>query len=313
MIITTANRNLLHEVQLYLHSRQVCQVLLIQVTMHYGSSIKIHRYSNQEWQENYVPELQEQSVTLSINGKNWLTFLCLPEDLEYLAIGFLYTEGIIQGFDEVITTHICDDNSLIDVWLSHSIQRPRKWARTTGCGGGVTRGLKINSHRIIPPTRPIDQNCILTAMDRLYKWQSDTQSARGLHCSALSDGKNILHAARDVGRHNTLDKIAGKYIQNNGKSGFLMALTTGRITSEMLTKCGRIGTAVVISRTSPSNMAIKMAEASGITLIGHVQEDAFNVFSHPEIISGHPVCPIESQGLDLLSACPPRELYPQEY
>jgi FdhD protein len=150
-------------------------------------------------------------------------------------------------------------------------------------------------------------------MDRLYKWQSDTQSVRGLHCSALSDGKNIIHTARDVGRHNTLDKIAGKYIQNNGISGFLMALTTGRITSEMLTKCGRIGTAVVISRTSPSNMAIKMAEASGITLIGHVQEDAFNVFSHPEIISGHPACPIESQGLDLLSACPPRELYPQEY
>lgn len=280
--------------------------------MQIGSSIKVHRYSNQQWQENHVPEMQEQAVTLSINGKNWLTFLCLPEDLENLAVGFLFTEGIIQEYDEVISTHLCDNHSLIDVWLNHPVQRPRKWSRTSGCAGGITRGMQIDPTRIVHPQRPINPACIIKAMNLLYSWQSASQSVRGLHCSALSDGNKILHASRDVGRHNSLDKIAGMFLQQYGQPKFLMALTTGRITSEMLTKCARMGAAVVISRTTPSHLAVKMADTAGITIIGHVQEDAFNVFSHPEIIFGHPACAIESQGLDLLSAFPPLELHPQE-
>ena len=77
--------------------------------MQIGSSIKVHRYANQEWQENHVPEMLEHAVTLSVNGRNWLSFLCYPEDLENLAVGFLFTEGIIQSFDEVISTHLCDN------------------------------------------------------------------------------------------------------------------------------------------------------------------------------------------------------------
>lgn len=80
----------------------------------------------------------------------------------------------------------------------------------------------------------------------------------------------------------------------------------------MLTKCARMGTAIVISRTTPSQLAVKMAASAGITLIGHVEKDAFNVFTHPEIISTHPACLAKFQVSDHLSAFPPLELYPQE-
>jgi FdhD protein len=275
--------------------------------MQIGSVIEVHRYSNQIWQENNVPEMLEHSVTLSVNGRNWLSFLCFPEDLENLAIGFLFTEGIIQSFDEVISTHLCEDQSLIDVWLSHPARRPRKWSHTSGCAGGMTRGMKIDPSLIIHPHTLIQPASILKSMELLYSWQKTNQSVRGLHCSALSDGEKILHAAKDVGRHNTLDKIAGMFLQSQHKPVFLMALTTGRITSEMLTKCARIGTSMIVSRTTPSHLAVKMAEASGITLIGHVHDDSFNVFTHSEIISKHAVNPRKLPELDLPSTFPPRE------
>ena len=164
--------------------------------------------------------------------------------------------------------------------------------------------MQIDPSRIIHPNNQIQPDCILNAMELLYTWQNASHSVRGLHCSALSDGKKLLHASKDVGRHNTLDKIAGMFLQNKFQPELLIALTTGRITSEMLTKCARMGTSMVISRTTPSHMAVKMADSAGITLIGHVHENSFNVFTHPEIISGHPVNPLELPELDLLSAFP---------
>jgi FdhD protein len=280
--------------------------------MQIGSSIKVHRYNNQKWRGYDVPEMLEQSVSLSVNGKIWLSFLCLPENLENLAIGFLFTEGIIQDFDEVVSSHLCENNSLIDIWLSHPAKRPRKWIRSSGCAGGMTRGLQIDSTRIIHSHKPIQPACISNAMKQLYAWQLANYSVKGLHCSALFDENGLLHASHDVGRHNTLDKIAGMLLKSHKMGSYLIAVTTGRITSEMLTKCARMGTCLVISRTTPSQLAVKMAQSAGITLVGHAQDDTFNVFSHPEIIFGHPDCPKECLESDLLSVFPQHEFYPQE-
>lgn len=275
--------------------------------MQIGSSITVQRYTNQEWQEKNVPEMLEHAITLSVNGKNWLSFLCFPEDLEYLAVGFLFTEGIIHSYNEVISTHLCEDKTLIDVWLSHSAQRPRKWIRTSGCAGGITRGMRMDTSQIIHPVSHINPECIFKAMELLFSWQNSNQSVRGLHCSALSDGKTLLHASKDVGRHNTLDKIAGMFLQNNYQPELLMALTTGRVTSEMLTKCARMGTSMVVTRTTPSHMAVRMADMAGITLIGHVHENSFNVFTHPEIISGHPIIPLDFPAMDPTATYPRHE------
>ena len=106
----------------------------------------------------------------------------------------------------------------------------------------------------------------------------------GVHSSAISDGRQILHIAEDIGRHNTLDKIAGLHLINNSNLDNQIILTTGRISSEMLQKSHRIGASIVISRTSPSSLSHELAHSLGITLIGYARRDRFRVYTHHERI-----------------------------
>jgi FdhD protein len=131
---------------------------------------------------------------------------------------------------------------------------------------------------------------VLTAADvcgligQLFDAQDLYQKTGGVHTSALSDGRKILVRAEDIGRHNTLDKISGRCLLEGISPERRILLTTGRISSEMLQKSIRIGASVVISRTSPSSLSIRLAEQWSITLIGYAHRNRFNVYTHPERI-----------------------------
>ena len=107
----------------------------------------------------------------------------------------------------------------------------------------------------------------------------------------LSDGKNWLVPAQDIGRHNTLDKIAGYCLLNDLHPEQRVLITTGRISSEMLQKARRLEAAILISRTSPSALSIQLAQTAGITLIGYARRNRFNVYTHAERISS-----VQNQG-----------------
>ena len=89
-------------------------------------------------------------------------------------------------------------------------------------------------------------------------------------------------SAEDIGRHNTLDKIAGLCMLRNIWPDQRIIITTGRISSEMLQKAARLRAPILISRTSPSSLSIEMAERYGITLVGYARRQRFNVYSHPQ-------------------------------
>ncbi len=229
----------------------------------------------------------EAPVSLTVNGEVWLTFMCTPSQLEALAIGFLFNEGIIQDFSEVADVRVCEHGDNVDVWLYHAAEKPKKWTRTSGCTGGVTSvepnvdfGLAQHQNGVILAPKQIP--ALLKMLDEN---QTLYRQTGGLHTSLLTDGKNNIISAEDIGRHNTLDKIAGIALIENITFEQRILLTTGRISSEMIQKAAKIKAEVVISRTSPSSLAVEIAEEEGITLIGYAKRHRFNVYTHKKHIA----------------------------
>jgi FdhD protein len=228
----------------------------------------------------------ETPVSLTINGEIWLTLMCTPVDLEYLAAGFLFNEGVIQSAKEIASIHVCDAGDNIDLWLQHKAEKPSKWRRTSGCTGGITsvdanmHASNIHSHN----ADTITPNQVSRLVEALFESQDIYRVAGGVHTSALSDGQIILAVAEDIGRHNTMDKIAGRCMMEHINSSEQILITTGRISSEMLQKADRMDISIVISRTSPSSLSIQMAEQWGITLIGYARRNSFRIYAHPERI-----------------------------
>ena len=244
-------------------------------------------YDHGRWQSVSTNIVSEKSVTLTVNNEIWLTFMCTPIDLEALAVGFLYNENIIQTIDDVANVRVCPGEQNIDVWVNRSVKKPEIWTRTSGCSGGetsivdrnTTTGLiKSKNGAIFPP------QMIENMMNQLLKSQDLYKRSGGMHTSALSDGETIILSAEDIGRHNTLDKLAGKLLLQKIEPRRCIILTTGRISSEMIQKAGRIGASIVISRTSPTSLSIRMAEKLDITMIGYARHRAFIIYTHPERI-----------------------------
>jgi len=245
-------------------------------------AIQYERYEFKKWKSFDAETIVESPVSLTVNGEVWLTFMCTPLDLEAMSVGFLYNEGILQSMDEVEDVRICEHGDNVDVWLNRSVEQPRSWRRTSGCTGGVTAVDALARVDVsFDGERPrIPPEAIGRLVEGLFESQALYRETGGVHTSALSDGEKIVLVAEDIGRHNTLDKIAGLCLMNNVWPETRILITTGRISSEMLQKAARLQSPILISRTSPSSLSIEMAERYGITLIGYARRDRFNVYTH---------------------------------
>lgn len=250
-------------------------------------AIHYERYEFRKWKPYDVETIVETPVSLTVNGKVWLTFMCTPVNLEAMSVGFLYNEGIIESMEEVEDVHVCEHGDNVDVWLSHSVEQPQSWRRTSGCTGGVTAvdalaRVDVSFDGDQPRVQP---ETIGLLVESLFESQELYRETGGVHTSALSDGEKVIVAAEDIGRHNTLDKIAGLCLMQQLWPQTRILITTGRISSEMLQKAARMQAPILISRTSPSSLSIEMAERYGITLIGYARRDRFNVYSNLQRIS----------------------------
>jgi FdhD protein len=250
-------------------------------------SIHYERYEFKKWKRFDAETIVETPVSLTVNGQVWLTFMCTPVNLEAMSLGFLYNEGMIESMEEVEDIRVCEHGDNVDVWLSHGVEQPQSWRRTSGCTGGVTAvdalarvEVSFDGEQPRVPPEAVGQ-----LVESLFQSQSLYRETGGVHTSALSNGEKILLVAEDIGRHNTLDKIAGLCLMNHIWPETRILITTGRISSEMLQKAARLKAPILISRTSPSSLSIEMAEHYGITLVGYARRDRFNVYSNSQRIA----------------------------
>jgi len=227
----------------------------------------------------------ESPVSLTVNGKIWLTFQCTPDYLEQLAVGFLFNEGFVGNIEEVASVQVCEKRDNVDIWLNHAAVKPETWRRVSGCHGGITT-IDLNREKIEPinSLSPLHVDQLLNLVTSFINNQPPHSESGGVHTSAIADAENILFYQEDIGRHNTIDKIAGCLLMEGIIPILPIILTTGRVSSDMMQKAIRLRTPYVISMRSTSSDSIRLANDWGITLLSGARKMRVNAFTHPERI-----------------------------
>ncbi len=245
--------------------------------------IKYSSFSSGKWASASTAVPKEMALTIYVNNMELVTILCTPTKLNCLVLGFLYSEGIISSMSDVASMRVCEEDSLADVKLNkQGYTPPARRTLASGCGGGVsfaTEMQKVESQITIKPEEVLSLMKQLNEKAELYRFSG------GVHTSALCDNGTVLVVAEDIGRHNTLDKIMGECLLTKLPADDKLLLTTGRISSEMLSKVARMRTPIIVSRSSPTDRSISLAEKSGITLIGYVRGSRLSVYSHEERVT----------------------------
>ena len=219
-----------------------------------------------------------------------------PGNDEALCVGFLYTEAVIDSIDHVLSVKYCEDlgrqegmENLMRVELKPGVeisdeQFKRNFYTTSSCG--VCGKASIDSIKVdCAPLRmtelKLNKEVLFGLPDKLREAQQVFKHTGGLHASALFtvDG-NLITYQEDVGRHNALDKLIGARLLE-GKDNFeqLILVLSGRISFELVQKALRAGIATIAAVGAPSSLAVELASEFGMTLIGFLKADRFNVYS----------------------------------
>ena len=223
--------------------------------------------------------VREQPLTLYVDGARFLTLLCSPFDLEALILGYLWMEGVIGGLEDVSALEVSEVDGRADVRLRRPVTLPTERVLTSGCGGGIT--FRIDPRlfpRVTTPVR-IGADDLAARLRDLYAAAARYRASRGIHGAALADPDRLLLVAEDVGRHNAVDKIKGEALRRRLDTQGRILLSTGRVSSEMLLKAARMGVPLVASRTSPTEMAVGLAEQLGVTVVGYLRPDGLNLYT----------------------------------
>ena len=239
-------------------------------------------YTDGKWQETGAALPDELGLHIFINGTELATLMCSPEKLNPLVVGFLTSEGIITGPEEITYLRVCIPDATAEVKLDREIKMPDRRVITSGCGGGTAFDMSSG----MPP---VTTTLVLTpeqVFQTVHLLQTSGKGThKGMHASLLSNGREQVAGAEDIGRHNTMDKILGECLMNDISTADTILATTGRISSEMLLKTARMHIPVVASLNSATKQAAVLGEKLGITVIGYVRASRMSVYSHPERIS----------------------------
>lgn len=226
----------------------------------------------------------ETRISISINGREHLALYCTPLMIRELVVGLIMTEGIAEGIcTERMSIVYTEDSVKVEVHAEGEV-RTEGATVTSGCVGGLTYKKK---HTDAAKTDPF-----AIGSDRLrelfgrFQRRSDMYNETGcIHSAALADSEDILCFAEDIGRHNAVDKVIGQAIMENiGFQGKLM-MASGRLSSEIVSKCARWGIPIVASRTAPTALSLSIAEESGVTVVGFLRGERFNVYTNYQRIS----------------------------
>ncbi|MGO9396471.1 MAG: formate dehydrogenase accessory sulfurtransferase FdhD [Xanthobacteraceae bacterium] len=240
-----------------------------------------------------VPE--ETAVAFSYDGGTYAVMMATPQNLEDFALGFSLTEGLVSSAADIRQLDIVEHDNGIELrmWLVEPraaalSERRRHLAGPTGCGLCGIESLE-EAVRMVP--RNEDEAAtfapaeIMQALEALSPHQELNRQTRAVHAAAFwRPGAGLVAVREDVGRHNALDKLAGALMTSAAPIRGGMVLLTSRVSVEMVQKTAVIGAPLIVAVSAPTALAVRTAEAAGITLAAIARSDGFELFTQPQRI-----------------------------
>ena len=257
-------------------------------------SLRLVRVTEEGREEVSDIVVKESPLTVVLNGVELVTLLCTPTKLKELAVGFLYSEGLLRDKKDIKRVTVDRERGV--AWVDSSGGKKitgdflaRRYI-TTGCGKG-TSFMGAEDKRGIPRVRSAFKASAKAVLNLMAEFQDRSDVHRltgGVHNAALCNPEGIMLFSEDIGRHSAIDKIIGECLLKDIDVGDCLIITSGRISSEVLLKIAMAGVPMIVSKSAPTDLAIKLAKQSGITLVGFVRGKRMNVYSNGRRISTSP-------------------------
>jgi FdhD protein len=218
--------------------------------------------------------VEEWPVWLAVNGEPAVTWMCTPDQLEELAVGWLHGEGYIASLDDLVQLRPCAPD--LGFWadvkpelLAHVKGEGRKRVLASGCGAVAT--MLADPHMMAHAGargEPPPAETLRGLFKQLFASGVRYNETGGIHAAALTDSTSLLFHAEDIGRHNAVDKVIGAAVLARTPIAGRGLLVTGRISAELAFKAARAGLAWVATPSVPSTLAVTIAQRTGMVLVG---------------------------------------------
>ncbi len=232
----------------------------------------------------------EQAVTIMIDKVGSFTIMATPLDIEALAVGFVYSEGMIDSIDDIVAVSTKPQLPNVVGIVVHDPTRisiRRNMIIASSCGMCGTRNIdKMLSEMLAcGQSLEVSSDLLIEVTEHLRSMQQIFRMTGGSHAAGIFDGSGkIITFAEDLGRHSALDKAIGKCLMAKQSMKGCGVVLSGRVSLEMVTKAARAGLELIAAVSAASSFAVEAADRWNITLCGFVRPGKINVYTHPERI-----------------------------
>ena len=244
--------------------------------------LSLRRFDGKRLSGAAVDVVREMLLEVFVDGRLVVTIACAGVHLRELAAGFARQEGLIESAGDILEMAFSSDR--VDIGTRGGTGRAPSIATGKTIASSGSRGSRSfqaegKKKAALQACPKLDAETVLRLMDALLEATVIHERTRGTHCSALAGPQGILAAREDIGRHNTIDMLCGWALLEGVDLADKILLTTGRVSSEIVSKAWRMGVPVIISHSAATSRAVMMAESLGISVVGYVRGGKFIVYA----------------------------------
>jgi len=228
----------------------------------------------------------EELLTIMVEGVGSFAVMCTPSDVEALALGFVFSEGLIDSAGDVVGVTRRPDQHAVAMRIEEPgrVASERNLIVTSSCGLCGSRNIDrlLTGQVRCGDSLRIPAAHLRTVAEKMASGQQLFARTGGTHAAGIFNAAgNMIAFGEDLGRHNALDKAVGKCLMEEVSPVGLATFLSGRVSLELVAKAARAGLEIVAAVSAPSSLAIQAAEKCNITLCGFVRADRATVYTHP--------------------------------